>query len=165
VGYMRLYREIVLDVWRKKQDDSQKLQAIVSKRIKELRENKSKLEEAFVYQRAIDATTYQDMRAKLAQDLTLAEIELREVQSEQIEVETLLDFAEMMLLNASNLWKSACSEQKQRLQQVLFPEGVAYSDAKYRTHATCLLFSGMQKEKPEKEGLVALPGIEPGFED
>ena len=162
-GYMRLYREIVLDVWRKKQGDSQQMQAVMSRKIKGLRENKAKLEEAFVYQRVIDAATYQGMRAKLAEDLTLAEMELRDVQSEGIEIEAVLDFAQMVLANASNLWKSAPAEQKQRLQQVLFPEGVTYSDGKYRTSATCLLFSGMPIKAAKKEGLVALPGIEPGF--
>jgi site-specific DNA recombinase len=162
-GYMRLYREIVLDVWRKKQGDSQNVQRVVSRKIAELRENKSKLEEAFVYRKAIDQTTYNEMRAKLAEELTLAEMELHEAQAEQIEVETVLEYAELVLTNASNLWKAAPSAQKQRLQQVLFPEGVNYSEGKYRTAVTCLLFNGMGTKTVEKEGLVALPGIEPGF--
>lgn len=76
-SYMRLYREILLDVWRRKQDDSKQVQGILSGRVAELRQNKSKLEEAFVYQRAIDPPTYQEMRAKLVEELTLAEMELR----------------------------------------------------------------------------------------
>src|SRR5215469_7873132 len=78
------------------------------------------------------------------------------------EIEAVLDFAQMVLLNASNLWKAAPSEQKQRLQQVLFPEGVTYSEGNYRTALTCLLFSGLQQKAVKKECLVALPGIEPG---
>jgi hypothetical protein len=97
--------------------------------------------------------------------LTLAEMELRDAQAEEIEIEAVLDFAQAVLLSASNLWKAAPSEQKQRLQQVLFPEGVTYSDGNYRTGITCMLFSGMQANSAQKEGLVALPGIEPGFED
>jgi hypothetical protein len=162
---MRLYREIVTEAWHKRQGDSQKVQEVVSRKIKQLRDNKAKLEEAFVYQRSIDAETYKQMRVKLVEDLTLAEMELRDVQAEEIEIEAVLDFAEMVLLNESNLWKAVPTEQKQRLQQVLFPEGITYSDGKYRTAVTCLLFSGMQMENGKKEGLVALPGIEPGFED
>ena len=149
--------------FRKKQGDSQRVQSVVSRKIAELRENKSKLEEASVYQKAIDQATYNAMRAKLTQELTLAEMELHETQAEQIEVETVLDYGEMVLTNASNLWKTAPSEQKQRLQQVLFSEGVTYSEGKYRTAVTCLLFSGMGTNAVKKEGLVALPGIEPGF--
>ena len=128
-----------------------------------MRENKSKLEEAFIYQKAIDKETCDGMRAKLIEDLTLAEMELREAQAEEIEIETVLEYAEMVLTNASNPWKAAPAEQKQRLQQVLFPEGVTYSEGKYRTAITCLLFSGMGAKTVKKEGLVALPGIEPGF--
>ena len=119
----------------------------------------------FVYERAIDKETYQEMRAKLTEDLTLAEMELRDAQSEEIEIEAVLDFAQMVLLNASNLWKSAPAEQKQRLQQVLFPEGVTYSHKNYRTGVTCLLFSGINIATAQREGLVALTGIEPVFED
>ena len=103
------------------------------------------------------------MRAKLIEDLTLAEMELREAQFEEIEMEAVLEYAEMVLTNASNLWKAAPSGQKQRLQQVLFPEGVNYSEGNYRTAVTCLLFNGMQTNGVENSGLVALPGIEPGF--
>ena len=46
---------------------------------------KSKLEEAFVYRKAIDQATYNEMRAKLAEELTLAEMELHEAQAELIE--------------------------------------------------------------------------------
>ena len=55
-------------------------------------------------------------------------MELREAQASEIEMETVLDFEEMVLANAWNLWKAAPSEQKPRLQQVLFPHGVK-SDA------------------------------------
>jgi hypothetical protein len=50
-GYLRLYREIVMDVWRKKQGDSQETQNVISRKINQLRENKTKLEEAFAYQK------------------------------------------------------------------------------------------------------------------
>ena len=69
-----------------------------------------------------------------------------EPQGQEIEIENVLDYAQMVLTNASNLWKAASSEQKQRFQQVLFPKGVAYSDGKYRTAVTCLLFNGIQSD-------------------
>ena len=162
-GYMRLYREVVLDVWQKKQGDSQQVQSVISRKIAQLRENKTKLQEAFIYQKTIQTDTYNEMRAKLAEDLALAEMELREAQAEEIEIEAVLDFAQAVLTNASNLWKAAPAEQKQRLQQVLFPEGVTYSEGNYRTAVTCLLFSGVETKGDKKSRLVALPGIEPGF--
>lgn len=155
----------MVDGWRKKQGDSQTTQAVLTRKIRDLRENKAKLEEAFVYQKSIDTTTYQEMRTKLLEDITLAEMELRDASSDQIEIEVVLEFAEAILLNASNLWRSAPTVQKQRLQQVLFPEGVSYSEGNYRTAVICLLFNGIQSVPIEVDGLVALPGIESGFED
>ena len=131
VAYLRLYREIVLDIWSKKQAESRQIQSVLSRRVSDLRENKTKLHEAYVYQRTIDAQTYSEMRARLTEELTLAEMELRDVQSDEMEIATVLDFAQSVLLNASNIWKAAAGEQKQRLQQVLFPEGVTYCEGNY----------------------------------
>src|SRR5216684_199859 len=114
---------------------------VLSRKIKALRDNKAR-------------------RAKLVQDLTLAEMELRDASAEQVEIDAVLEFADAVLLNALNLWKTAPTPQKQRLQQVLFPKGVTYSEGSYRTDVTCMLFNGMRTERTEKEGLVALPGIE-----
>jgi hypothetical protein len=61
----------------------------------------------------------------------------------------------LVLTSASNLWKAAPTEQKQRLQQVLFPKDVNYLDGKFRTSATCLLFNGMQINEVKNSGLVA----------
>jgi hypothetical protein len=132
----------------------QRVQKALLGKVKRLHENKTKLEEAFVYQRAIDEETYKEMRATLTEELTLAEMELRDVQAGEIQIEAVLDFAQGVLLNASNLWKASPSEQKQRLQQVLFPEGLTYSEGRYRTNVTCLLFSGMPMQALKKEGLV-----------
>jgi hypothetical protein len=52
-------------------------------------------------------------------------------------------------------------DQKQRLQQILFPGGLQFADGIYRTAATCLLFSLLQTIEVEKEELVAPTGIEP----
>jgi hypothetical protein len=42
-------------------------------------------------------------------------------------------FAEHIILNAGRLWQEFSLEQKQRLQQLLFPVGVTYADGEFRT--------------------------------
>jgi hypothetical protein len=61
------------------------------------------------------------------------------------------------------MWQEMSLDQKQRFQQLLFPEGVHFSNGVYRTAVTCLMFNELQPKNIEKERLVALPGIEPGF--
>jgi hypothetical protein len=70
-----------------------------------------------------------------------------------------------VLLNAPRLWAELSLEQKPRLQQVLFPNGVQFEAGVCRTAETSMIFFNLEAEQVTKEGLVALPGIEPGFED
>ncbi|MEY2412498.1 MAG: hypothetical protein QOD84_1104 [Acidobacteriaceae bacterium] len=105
------------------------------------------------------------MRSKLLEDIVLAEMELGDANYDELEFKVVLEFAENILLNASNLWRTASLAQKQRLQQVLFPEGIQYINGEYRTTTNCLLFMQIEGTEITKEGLVALTGIEPVFED
>jgi hypothetical protein len=57
-----------------------------------------------------------------------------------------LDFAENLLLNTAGVWQGCSLEQKQRLQQVLFPLGVEYADGVYRTQETSFLFKGLGED-------------------
>jgi site-specific DNA recombinase len=163
--YVALFRKVILDVLRAKQGDAIEAQVALEHKLRDLRSNREKLEKAFVYDKAIDPETYERMRTALLADITLAEMELRDASLETIDAEAVIEFALNVLANASNLWKTASLDHKQRFQQVLFPEGVEYSDGDYRTTATCMLFNGLEAEAIEEEELVALPGIEPGFED
>ncbi len=46
---------------------------------------------------------------------------------EEFDVEGVLNFAERVLPRAADLWIQASLEQRQRLQRLFFPEGVAFS--------------------------------------
>ncbi len=65
------------------------------------------------------------MKEALEQDILTLEMKVNEARQEEIEIEELLDFAENLLLNAAGAWNQSGLEQKQRLQQVLFPQGVS----------------------------------------
>lgn len=67
------------------------------------------------------------------------------------------------MLNAARLWLEFSSDQKQRLQKVLFPEGVRFEDGVIKTTATCLFFKLLPEFQQEKASLATLPGIEPGL--
>lgn len=64
--------------------------------------------------------------------------------------------------NGCVLVKGCTIDQQQRLQRVLFPEGITY-DMKtgYGTTTTCMLFNLLREDLEGKGGLVALTGIEP----
>ena len=70
----------------------------------------------------------------------MAEIELSDVASEQLDVDGVLTFAEHVLMNAGKLWIELGLKQKQQFQQVLFPEGLPFDGERLGTAVTCLAF-------------------------
>jgi hypothetical protein len=56
-AYLRLFHKVVLDVWYTKQADSVALVQKFESQVKELKQRKSKLNDAFVYHQSIVKTT------------------------------------------------------------------------------------------------------------
>jgi hypothetical protein len=71
-------------------------------------------------------------------------------------------FAERILPRASDLWVQASLDYKQRLQQLFFPEGVAFDGDRFnRTAVTAPLFKYLAPSEYADEGVVSRVGIEP----
>ena len=102
-----------------------------------------KLDDAFIQQDKIDQDTYERQRDRLREEVALAKIELHEATLDELDVEGILGFAEHVVTNAAHLWTEASLDQKQRLQQVLFPEGLVFDGERFGTAVTCLAFSDL----------------------
>ncbi len=163
-GYMRLFREIVLDVWRAQQGRSRDVAAKLDSRLAQLRGRLDRVEEAFIYDRTIDRPTYEQHRDKLREEIALAELALHDARIESIDVEGVLGFADHLLTNAARIWLGATLDQRQQFQQAIFPEGLSFDGREFGTAATCLAFKQLPSPRDEKEGVASPPGFEPGFQ-
>ena len=76
------------------------------------------------------------MKEALEQDILALELRINDARQDEIEIEELLEFAENLLVDAAATWNRSGLEIRQRLQQVLFPQGVTYQDGIYRTGVT-----------------------------
>ena len=161
--YLKLFSEIVLDVWKEKQAQNVTLNVSLKHHLEELNQRKERLEETFIYEKTIDRETYQRQLDKLNEQIVLVEMQEREAKLEGYDVEAVLNFAQHVILNAARLWTEFSSDQKQRLQKALFPQGVTFVDGIYKTTETCLIFKLLQESEVEKTSLATLPGIEPGL--
>jgi len=93
----------------------------------------------------------------------MPQMQERDAKLEEYDVDGVLAFASHVILNAARLWLEFSSDQKQRLQKVLFPEGVSFADGIYKTTETCLIFKLLEESDGEKTSLATLPGIESCF--
>jgi hypothetical protein len=82
--------------------------------------------------------------------------ELREAESEHIDLEGVLAFAEKIISRPARLWLEGSLDQRQRLQTVFFPAGITFDEKEFGTGATSLFFS-MMKGFVERNGPVVYP--------
>jgi hypothetical protein len=82
--------------------------------------------------RVVEAVeTYDRHAEELREELTLVRIERHVGQLEELDVEGILAFAERVLPRASDLWVQASLEQRQRFQQLFFPEGITFDGKRF----------------------------------
>ena len=122
------------------------------------RERLDRVDEAFLHERSIDPVRRTSVRGiNCAKQLALAEIQLHDAGTDQLDVEGLLAFTEHLLTNAAQFWIELALNQKQQLQKVLFPEGLRFDGRRFGTAVTCLAFgywkktaSGNQDWRPQR---------------
>ena len=121
-----------------------------------------RLDEAFLFERSIDIKTYDRHAEKVREELTLARIDRHSGQLEELDVEGIVAFAERVLPRVADLWVQASLEQRQRFQQLFFPDGIALDGNGFvgaRVNAPA--FSYLRTIGDGNEKLVDQTGIEP----
>jgi site-specific DNA recombinase len=140
-GYMRLVKELVLRAWQERKAEVGREASDTERRAKAIQQKLDRLDEAFLFAQSIDITTYERQRDRLRQELTLTDIDRHSAAVEKIDVEGILTFAERVLPRGSDLWVQASLNQRQRLQQLFFPDGIAFDGKQFvRTGLTANAF-------------------------
>ena len=85
-----------------------------------------RLDEALLFDRSIDIDVYDRHAEKLREELTLLRIDRHASEVEELDVEGILAFAERILPRAADLWTQSSLDQRQRFQQLFFPEGITF---------------------------------------
>ena len=161
-GYMRLLKESVLQVWKERKASVQSDLESAEQARKKLQQKLNRLDEAFLFERSIDIDTYDRHADRVREQMTLLKIDEHTSKLEELDVEGILAFAERVLPRTADLWVQASLDQRQRLQQLFFPQGVAFDGNGFvGTAVTAPVFSYLQPVADGKERMVDLTGIEP----
>lgn len=160
-----LVKEHVLRVWEHRKAEVCRDVADIERRGKAIQQKLDRLDEAFLFERSIDIDTYDRHKDRLRQELTMLEIDRHSGQLEKFDVEGILAFAERVLPRAADLWVQASLEQRQRLQQLFFPDGVVFDGKGFvRTGVSTHAFKYLTPVLPAENNLASPPGFEPGFQ-
>ncbi len=160
-NYIKLFRAIVEDVWKKRHHETALDRKALERREKGLLERKDKLIAAHLYEGKIGEEDFQRQKDLLGGEIGLVRMELHETTLEVYNLESILSFAERVLTDASRLWMNFELDQRQRFQQLIFPEGLEYDGERFRTAPTCGMFTYLQQIGAGKDHLASPTGIEP----
>jgi site-specific DNA recombinase len=160
-SYMRLFREIVQDVWKQQLKQVTEVRRALERKLEQIADKKNRLVSAFLYEKKIDKATYEEQLDLLRQAAALAEMELHDAKLEEFDVEGVLEFANRVMSDLSRFWLQASLEQKIRFQKVLFPKGLKYDGEKFGTAPTCYAFSYLREISSANSSLASRTGVEP----
>lgn len=126
-AFIRLLHLLVIDTWKEMQAGEQTQRRALERNVTQLEGKLARLDQAFIFDRRIDETTYRARRDELRRELTVTRLDLTAVRTAEQDVESLLEFAEYALANASAIWTSAATtEQRMQVQLTMFPDGVTW---------------------------------------
>ena len=74
------------------------------KKLRDLKDRKRRLVEAFVYRQAIDEATYNEETVALGDSIASTEMSLQDARLDEIDAEAAVDFAVALALNADRMW-------------------------------------------------------------
>ena len=150
----------VRGAWKGRQGDAEAAYAAIQQRLDHARQRKDKLVDLRI-DGDINQATYKEKDERLSTDIEAAEVELRQVESQFLDLEGVLAFAEKIITSPARLWLESSLDQRQRLQQTFFPNGLTFNGEEFGTHLNSSFFS-LLKGVSEGESLLASPtGFEP----
>ncbi len=158
---VRLFQAIVKDVWEKRQGENLRQGKLLEKRLQGLQDNMDKLVAAHVFREVIDGDEFHRQKSILEAEMTEVRTELHETTRIDHDVDRVVNFAEEVLVHGRQLWEQYDLDQRQRFQQLVFPEGLEFDGENYRTAPTCSMFTYLRQIGAAKDHLASPTGIEP----
>ncbi len=130
----------VEDFIKDKQKENNKIINKSNYNIRELEFKKERIEDL-----AINGTFTKDRFIKkvseVEEELARKKLQLEDIKKEKIDIESLLNYCKYFLSNISKLWLNSLIENKRKLQDLIFPEGIYIKNDKLRTAKINLILS------------------------
>lgn len=156
---MRLVKARLVAKWTALKAEARKVAAANERRVAVIQQRLDRLDDAFLFAGTIDQQTYGRQRDKLREQQALARMDRHASELDHLDVEAILSFAEAVLPSAAKMWVQASLDQRQRLQRVLFADGLrCRGNRLYRTAATIPFVNELRAGRRSKQRVVAHSG-------
>ena len=157
---LNLFEEIVLDVWKTKNQESFKEVQRLEKELKEVKIKKERIKE-LVIEGTFNDKDYKEETQKVNNDILVKQIELNENKIDADDSESCINFCKYFICNIADLWRNADLDLKQRFQKMIFPEKISYKKGRFRTTKIALIFKAFDGKSSPNYYLAPRVGFEP----
>ncbi len=155
------FPKIAAKIWAQKQGDNEKAAKKLAVRLGDQKKLKADLLKAKL-RGEVSHADYMEANAEYTAELSATEAEIKALSSDRATEDAFIRFAELQLMDIAGAWQLAGSEQRQRVQNLLFADGLPYSPKSgvLNPPKSCLFSVLEQIAAPN--GLLASPtGFEP----
>ena len=160
-GAMMDFSKVAARTWANRQGDAQREMHKLNARLDEQRTLKSELLKMRM-RGELTSEEFEQAKAELAVETYQLEESMQLIASKTVTADSFVRFAELHLVDLAKLWTIAGPEQKQRVQKLLFSDGLAYSPtSKLLNRSKSSLFNALEEMKPQPGRLVGPEGFEP----
>ena len=122
-GVMRIVTQVVTQRWESRQDTARFSATHHATTIREIEAKLTKLETAYIYERAIDRERYDQHRAGLEQQLTAARVAMNDAHTDDLDLEGALRVASRVLTSAATVYATMAPVTRRKFLGVLNPTG------------------------------------------
>jgi DNA invertase Pin-like site-specific DNA recombinase len=150
----------VRNQWKRRQGDTEAAYAAIQQRLAKIHQRKNHLVDLRL-DGDMDQATYKEQDERFNQDIEAATVDLRRSESNFLDFEGLLTFAEKIVRSPARLWMESSLDQRQRLQQTFFPSGITYDGHEFRTPVSDSFFSVLTGFFDAESRLASPMGFEP----
>jgi site-specific DNA recombinase len=155
------FPSIAAKVWTEKQGDVEKQEKKLKARLDEQKQLRRALRDALL-RGTITAEQFKEGDAEFGGEIAVTEQEIRALGTQRDTLDAFIRFAEIHLTDVAEAWEIAAPEQRQRVQNLLFQDGLLYSPEQgILNRSNSSLFSMLEATKSKKVLLVSPMGFEP----
>jgi len=153
-GYMRLLKESVLQIWKARKATVREELANAEQKARRFRKSSTGSTRRSCSSGRWTSTSTTGTPRSCARS-SRCFVRNHSTELDELDVEGILAFAERLLTRAADLWVQASLDQRQRFQQLFFPEGIAFDGSGFvGTAVTAPAFSYLRTIEGGNERLV-----------
>jgi site-specific DNA recombinase len=158
--YEKLFKAIVLDIWKNNYKKIDEENEQINKQISTLTSERQKIFDFHLAGKYTDEE-FEEQKKRISESISQKRLLIREKWDEEFEMEEVLEYCFSYVRNTSKSWIEADYKEKIRLQKLVFAGRIEFDGKKLGTAELRQVYKINQTFQSDKSSLVAPRGVEP----